>query len=103
MTTATHAAALILTAAGLVAAAVALAGTRQAPLSLAVLLDFLTAASLLRLAGSLTWSAVGAAALTVVIRQLAGRSLRAARGLGHLGVDRGRVRASTIRAAFRRR
>jgi hypothetical protein len=48
-------------------------------------------------------TATHAAALTVVIRRLAGRSLRAARGLGHLGVDRGRVRASTIRAAFRRR
>ena len=48
-------------------------------------------------------TATHAAALIVVIRQLAGRGLRAARGLGHLGVDRGRVRASTIRAAFRRR
>jgi hypothetical protein len=81
MTTAAHAAALIVTAAGLVAAAVALAGTRQVPLSLAVLLDFFTAASLLRLAGPPTWSALGAAALTIIIRQLASRSLRAAQAL----------------------
>ena len=81
MTTAAHAAALIVTAAGLVAAAVALAGTRQVPLSLAVLLDFFTAASLLRLAGPPTWSALGAAALTIIIRQLASRSLRSAQAL----------------------
>ena len=81
MTTVAHTAALIVTAAGLVAAAGALAGTRHVAKSLAVLLDFLTAASLLRLAGPPTWSALGAAALTIVIRQLASRSLRAAQAL----------------------
>jgi hypothetical protein len=38
-------AALIVTAAGLIVAAVALARTRRAPLALALLLDFLTAAA----------------------------------------------------------
>jgi hypothetical protein len=90
-------------AAGLVIAAVALVRTRQLLLPLAVLLDFLTAASLLRLAGPPTWPLLGAATLTIAIRQLASRSLRAARGLGPLGLDHGRVRGSTIKAALRRR
>jgi len=102
MTAVFHAAALFVTAAGLVAAAIALARTRQVPLPLAILLDFFTAASLLRLAGSPTWASLGTAALTIVIRQLASRSLRAAQGLSPLGVYHGRVRASTIREAFRR-
>jgi hypothetical protein len=98
-----HTAAMAVTAAGLVAAAVALAMTRQIPLSLALLLDFFTAASLLRLAGPPSWSVLGTAALTIVIRQLASRSLRAAQGSGHPGVIHWRGRAAAIRAAFRRR
>jgi hypothetical protein len=101
--TVTHTAALVVTAAGLVVAAVALARTRQIPLSLALLLDFFTAASLLRLAGPPTWSALGTAALTIAIRQLASRSLRAAQGQGHPDVIHGRPRTSTIREAFLRR
>jgi hypothetical protein len=73
-------AALIVTAAGLVVAAVAVARTRRARLALALLLDFFTAAALLRLAAPPTWPALGAAALTIAIRQLASRSLAAARG-----------------------
>lgn len=103
MTAVVHAAALTATAAGLVAAAVVLARTGQATLALAVLLDFFTAASLLRLAGTPTWSSLGTAALTIVIRQLASRGPRAAQGSSHLDVDRGRVRAPAIRDAFRRR
>ena len=103
ITTLVHAAALLTTAAGLVVAAVALATTRQIPLSLALLLDFFTAASLLRLAGPPTWSVLGTAALTIVIRQLASRGLRAAQGSGHPGVIQWRLRASTIRGVFRRR
>jgi hypothetical protein len=76
-------AALIVTAAGLIVAAVALARTRQAPLALALLLDFFTAAALLRLAAPPSWPAIGAAALTIVIRQLASRALTAARGARH--------------------
>ena len=98
-----HAAALLVTAAGLAAAAVALARTRQVLLPLAILLDFFTAASLLRLAGPPSWATVGTAALTIVIRQLASRSLRAAQSSGRQGIDPGRLRASTIREAFRRR
>ena len=73
-------AALIVTAAGLVVAAVALARTRRAALALALLLDFFTAAALLRLAAPPTWPALGATALIIVIRQLASHGLMAARG-----------------------
>ena len=103
MTAVIHAAALFTTAAGLVVAAVALATTRRIPLSLALLLDFFTAASLLRLAGPPTWSILGTAALTIVIRQLASRGLRAAQGSGQPSLIQWRLRASTIRGAFRRR
>jgi hypothetical protein len=103
LTAVIHAIALAVTAAGLVITAVALVRTRQLLLPLAVLLDFLTAASLLRLAGPPTWPLLGAATLTIAIRQLASRSLRAARGLTRLGLDHGRVRAGAVRAAFRRR
>ena len=75
--------ALIVTAAGLVAAAVALARTRRAPVALALLLDFLTAAALLHLAGPASWQRIGAAALTIVIRQLVSRALAAARAERH--------------------
>jgi hypothetical protein len=83
ITTASRDAALIVTAAGLIVAAVALARTRRAPLALALLLDFFTAAALLRLAARPTWPALGAAALTIVIRQLASHALAAARGARH--------------------
>jgi len=73
-------AALMVTAAGLIVAAVTLVRTRRARLALALLLDFFTAAALLRLAAPPTWPALGAAALTIVIRQLASRALTAARG-----------------------
>ena len=71
--------ALLVTVAGLLAAAAALARTRQVGLALAVLLAFLTAAALLHLAGPASWQKIGAAALTIVIRQLADRALAAAR------------------------
>ena len=61
----------------------ALARTRRAPLALALLLDFFTAAALLRLSAPPAWPALGAAALTIVIRQLASHALAAARGAGH--------------------
>ena len=76
-------AALIVAAAGLIVAAVALVRTRRAPLALALLLDFFTAAALLHLAGPPTWPALGAAALTIAIRQLASHALTAARGARH--------------------
>ena len=76
-------ASLIITAAGLIVAAVALARTRRARLALALLLDFFTAAALLRLAAPPSWPAIGAAALTIAIRQLASHALMADRGARH--------------------
>jgi hypothetical protein len=78
MITVAHVAALLTAAAGLVVATMALVRTRRISLSLALLLDFFTAASLLRLVGPLTWPVLGTAALTIVIRQLASRGLVAA-------------------------
>jgi hypothetical protein len=78
MTTIVHEAALVVTAAGLVVAVLALATTRQFSLSLAVLLDFFTAAGLLQLIGPPTWPRLATVALTITVRQLAGRGLRAA-------------------------
>jgi hypothetical protein len=80
ITTVAHDAALLVTAAGLVVAVVALARTRRVGLALALLLDFFTAAALIRLAGPLTWPVLGATALTIVVRQFASRALAAARG-----------------------
>jgi len=83
ITTVTRDAALLVTAAGLIVAAVALVRTRRAVLALALLLDFFTAAALLHLAAPPSWPALGAAALTIVIRQLASRALTATRGARH--------------------
>jgi len=87
MITVVHDAALLVTAAGLLVAALALARTRQILLSPALLLDFFTAASLLRLAGPPTWSSLATAALTITIRQRASRGLRAAQTFGRLTVN----------------
>lgn len=73
-------ASLIITAAGLIVAVVALATTRRARLALALLLDFFTAAALLRLAAPPSWPALGAAALIIAVRQLASHALTADRG-----------------------
>jgi hypothetical protein len=78
MITIAHEAALMVTAAGLVVAVLALATTRQFSVSLAVLLDFFTAAGLLQLIGPPTWPRLATVALTIIVRQLAGRGLRAA-------------------------
>jgi hypothetical protein len=85
MTTIIHDAALLVTAAGIVVGGLSLAKTRQIPLSLAVLLDFFTAAGLLRLVGPPTWSRLATVALTITIRQLASRGLRAAQS-GHVSL-----------------
>ncbi|GGP79165.1 hypothetical protein GCM10010140_04490 [Streptosporangium pseudovulgare] len=60
----------LIVAAGVVAALAALpaAGPRTA---VAVLLDFLLAAGLLRLSQAQTWAAIATAALTAVIRKIA--------------------------------
>jgi hypothetical protein len=85
MTTIIHDAALLVTAAGLVVGGLALAKTRQIPLSLAVLLDFFTAAGLLSLVGPPTWSRLATVAVTITVRQLASRGLRAAQA-GHVSL-----------------
>jgi hypothetical protein len=77
MTTIAHETALLITAGGLVVAVLALATTRRFSLSLAVLLDFFTAAGLLQLIGPPTWPRLATVALTITVRQLAGHGLRA--------------------------
>jgi hypothetical protein len=76
MTALIHGAALVVVTGGLIAAALALVLTRRMRLAIAILLDFLMAAGLLRLAGTPTWSRLGAAALILLIRQLASWGLR---------------------------
>ncbi len=71
--------ALAVTAAGALSGAFVLARTRQVGLALGVLLDLLTAAGLLRLAGPPSVQRTAAAALVVLIRHLAVIGLTAAR------------------------
>jgi uncharacterized membrane protein len=71
--------ALGITAAGLVASAVALSATRRLRFALKVLLDFLLAAGLLRLTGQPGWAELGTAAAVVAVRRLVGIGLRAGR------------------------
>jgi uncharacterized membrane protein len=63
-------AALVCTLLGLVSAAAVLARTRSARSALPVLLEFLMAAGLLRLAHDATWGALATAAVVVVLRKL---------------------------------
>ncbi|MFD1829924.1 hypothetical protein ACFSJS_09630 [Streptomyces desertarenae] len=78
MTVAVQLAALAVTAFGLVAAAVVLAVERRLMPALAVLLDFLIAAGLLRLAAEPAWDAIAAAAAVIAVRKLVTAGLRAA-------------------------
>jgi uncharacterized membrane protein len=55
---------------GLLSAATVFARIRQVRPALAVLLDFLLAAGLLRLSRDATWAALATAALVVAIRKL---------------------------------
>ena len=73
-------AALAMTAAGLVAAAVTAAAARRPLLGVKVLLDFLLAAGLLRLTGDPAWTTVATAAAVVAVRRLVGLGLRAGAG-----------------------
>ncbi|MDG9702858.1 hypothetical protein [Streptomyces sp. DH37] len=77
MTAVLHLAALVTTAFGLVAGAVVLAAARRPMPALAVLLDFLTAAGLLRLAGEPSWDTIAAAAAVIAVRRLVATGLRA--------------------------
>lgn len=63
-------AALVTTAAGLVAAVVVLAVTGAPRQALPVLLEFLTAAGVLRLAGSPAWTDVATAGAVIAVRHL---------------------------------
>nr|WP_237522670.1 DUF1622 domain-containing protein [Streptomyces sp. SID1328] len=60
---------------GLVAAAAAWRLTHSVRAALAVLLDFLTAAGLLRLAGEPSWDSIILAAAVIALRKLLGASL----------------------------
>lgn len=72
-------AAVLITALGLVAAAAAWRLTHTVRGGLAVLLDFLTAAGLLRLAGEPSWDSVILAAAVIALRKLLGASLHLSR------------------------
>ena len=72
-------AAALVGAAALVVSGLVLASSRRPAAALAVLLDLLLAAGLLRLSADAAWSAVGSAALVVLIRKVAGLGLGAGR------------------------
>jgi hypothetical protein len=69
----------ILVAVALVVSGLVLASTRSPATALAVLLDLLLAAALLHLSADAAWSAIGSAALVVVIRKVASLGLSAGR------------------------
>lgn len=69
-------AALLVTGAALVAAAVVLTATRRPTSALPVLLEFLTAAGLIRLAAEPTWTSLLMAAALVALRGLIAVGLR---------------------------
>jgi len=71
-----HLAALVATAFGLIAAAVVFAAARRLMPALAVLLDFLIAAGLLRLVGEPSWDAIVTAAAVIAVRKLVTAGLR---------------------------
>ena len=76
MSTALQTAALLCTALGLVSALGVLLAARAPRLALKVLLEFLLAAGLLRLADEPGWRQLLTAALTVALRRLLGYGLR---------------------------
>ncbi|MGN6598767.1 MAG: hypothetical protein ACTHMW_05730 [Actinomycetes bacterium] len=85
MTAAIGTGSLLCTAGGLVAAAAALYATQQWRLALAVLLEFLTAAGLLRLVVATGYRAIASAALIVLIRHIVTFGLRARTGHARSG------------------
>ena len=74
--------ALLLTAAGVVTGLLVTASTRRLSDGLPVLLDFLLAAGLLRLASLDSWVAIASVALVVVIRRMAASGIRRSEGAG---------------------
>ncbi|MEV4756120.1 hypothetical protein AB0J86_13550 [Micromonospora sp. NPDC049559] len=70
-----NALATLLTAAGLAAAGIVLVATGSWRAAIRILLDLLTAAGLIRLAGARDWPALAGAAAIVVLRQLLSATL----------------------------
>ncbi|WP_374984770.1 hypothetical protein [Streptomyces fradiae] len=89
MNTWAQGAALLVTAAGLVAAPAAYRMVGDARRALAVLLDFLTAAGLVRLSGDLSWNGVLTAAAVIALRHLITFGLTPARSGAGSGVRSG--------------
>jgi hypothetical protein len=67
---------LLVSVAGVVAGMAVGAARREARVGFAVMLELWTAASLLRLSVDATWLAIGASAMLVVLRKVAGTALR---------------------------
>ncbi|MFJ4871376.1 DUF1622 domain-containing protein [Streptomyces sp. NPDC088757] len=70
MNTWLHTASVLLTACGLLGAAAAYRLSRTFRSALAVLLDFLTAAGLIQLAGDPSWNSILQAAAVIALRKL---------------------------------
>jgi hypothetical protein len=70
--------ALLTIAAAILAGALVLVRTRSLREALPVLLDLLTAAGLLRLAGSPSWSALAVTAIVIALRRLLTAGIRTA-------------------------
>lgn len=73
------AAALMVTGAGLLVFVATCAATRRIGRALPVLLDFLTAAGLIRLAVDVTWGTICGVAAVVAVRKIATLGVRAGR------------------------
>ncbi|MGY2074495.1 hypothetical protein [Blastococcus sp. SYSU DS0828] len=76
LATVTALAAQVVVVLALLSGALVLAVTRSPAPALAITLDHLVAAGLLRLAGEPSWQAIMTAAVVIAIRHLAGYSLR---------------------------
>lgn len=87
-------------AVGILLAAAALVTTRSISVALPILLDFLLVAGLLHLSVAGTWSSITAAAIVIVVRKTATRSLRgwAASGSAPRAPQLRRPSAATVRA-----
>ncbi|MFE5815336.1 hypothetical protein ACFQ6S_18250 [Streptomyces sp. NPDC056479] len=71
MKDAIEAAALLVTALGVVSFLTAYAATRSIRVALPLLLDFLTAVGLIRLAGDLSWSTIVLTVAVIAVRKVA--------------------------------
>jgi hypothetical protein len=90
-------AALLLTALGLLCAGVVLARSRDVRQALPVLLEFLLAAGLLRLAHGATYQALATTALIVVIRKLVSFGFSTRRPADAAGTATGRGSSRPVR------